>query len=147
MIEPMEPNEAAEKILGWTGKWRGKQLMRLVFRKEKAEKREIALRFKGEQRTRYKLTEPMLQLHFPEFFVPRVDALAEELSKRIDELRATVGATVDERMAPQIQKIRFDHSKLETAVCRLASTTNEGFGRIERRLVKLENKRTENKDT
>jgi hypothetical protein len=140
LIKYLTPDEAAEELLGWTGKRKGRALMRFVFRKEKAENREIAIRVQGEKQTRYKLTEPMLQLHLPELFSPHIEALAQELCRRIDDVRSTIGAEIDERMAPQIRQIRSSHQKLTSEVSRLAHTTNTGFSRLERRIGELERK-------
>lgn len=140
MIRYLTPDEAAGELLGWTGKWRGQALLRIVLRKERQESREIAVRVKGEQRVRYKLTEPMLKLHFPELFLPQVEALAKELHRKIDDIKATIGAEVDERMAPQIQRIRVEHTDLVGEVTQLASNTNDRFRKIELRMAVLEGK-------
>lgn len=140
MIKYLTPDEAAEELLGWTGKRRGRALMRAIFRKEKAENREIAIRVHGEKQTRYKLTEPMLQLHLPELFSPHIESLARELCRRIDDMKSTIGAEIDERVAPQVQQIRANHQKLTTEVSRLAHATSTGFGRFERRISELERK-------
>jgi hypothetical protein len=137
----LTPDEAAGDVLGWRGKHRGQKLLRYVRRKERMEKRQIAVRGPGQGNgNRYLLTEAMLRLHFPEFFVPHVDALAQELHKRIDDICATIGAEIDERMAPQVQQLRATDEKLGQQVVRLARSTNDGFQRIERRIAKLEKK-------
>src|SRR5512147_1953838 len=112
------------------------------FRKERTEKREIAIREQGPQRVRYKVTEPMLRLHFPGLFSPQIDALTRELTHRIDALRATIGAEVDERVSPQVQMLRAAHERLTSDVTRLAQSTDEGFTRLERRIYKIEQDRS-----
>jgi hypothetical protein len=82
----------------------------------------------------------MLRLHFPELFAPQIDAIAMELSRKVDELRSTIGATVDERMAPQVQAIRAAHRSLSSEVTRLAASTTDGFAKTERRLARIENR-------
>lgn len=135
----MSPDEAAQEILGWSGAHRGQKLLRLILSKERQEKREIAVRGPGAGKgTRYRLTESMLRLHFPELFATQIDAIAVELSRKIDQLRSTIGATVDERIAPQIQTMRAEHRQLSSEVARLAENTAECFSRIERRLAKNE---------
>lgn|SRR5512147_227909 len=138
----LTPDEAAEKVLGWQGRYRGQALLRVIFRKERTEKREIAIREQGPQRVRYKVTEPMLRLHFPELFSPQIDALTRELTHRIDALRATIGAEVDERVSPQVQMLRAAHERLTSDVTRLAQSTDEGFTRLERRIYKIEQDRS-----
>lgn len=144
MADPMGPDEAAERILGWKGKRRGVKLMRWIRSKERACGHEIAIRTAGVGRgARYGITEPMLRLHLPELFAPQIDSLAQELSKKIDQLKATIGATVDERMAPQVQKLQADHQYLTAQVTRLTTSTDDGFTRIESRLRKLEDSNDE----
>lgn len=140
MIKYLTPDEAAGELLGWTGRRRGRALLRVILRKEHAEKREIAVRIHGAQRVRYKVTEPMLRLHFPELFTSQIDALAAELYRRLEELKATIGAEVDERMAPQVQRLRAEHDRLTASVAALTHDTDEGLRRIERRMRELEQK-------
>jgi hypothetical protein len=143
-VNYLTPEEAADKILGWTGRRRGRRLIALVLRKERVEQREIAIRGPGSGNgIRYGLTEPMLRLHFPELFAPQIDALAVELRRRVDQLKATIGAEVDERMAPQVQQLRSAHERLTSEVTRLATSTNDGFQRLERRIGKIEHDRKE----
>lgn len=139
----MSPDEAAESLLGWTGKRRGRKLMRWVLKAEKRLGHEIAMRVRDAGKgTRYRLTEPTLRLHLPELFAPQVDSLAAELSAKIESLRATIGVTVDERMAPQVQKIRSEHSRLCSDVMKLTTSVEDGFGRLERRLTILEREKS-----
>jgi hypothetical protein len=142
-LKYLTPDEAADEVLGWTGRYRGQKLLRLVLRKEKSEKREIAVRGPGTGNgLRYYLTDAMLRLHFPELFAPQVATLAVELCRRIDQLKATIGAEVDERVAPQVQQLRAAHTQLTGDVVRLAQSTNDGFQRIERRITKIEQDRS-----
>lgn len=135
----LSPEEAADQILAWKGRQRGRRLLRLVLRKEQVERRQIAVRGPGVGNgVRYQLTEAMLRLHFPELFQPHVDALAQELCRRIDELRSTIGAEVDERMAPQVQQLRAANDRLTENVTRLTRSTDDGFRRVERRIGKIE---------
>ena len=143
MIAVLSPDEAAEEWLGWTGKRKGRKLMRWVLKAEKRLGHEIAMRVHGEGKgTRYRLKEPTVRLYLPELFTPCVDSLAIELSAKIESLRATIGATVDERMAPQVQKIRAEHARLQADVMKLTTSVEDGFGRLERRLSILEKEKS-----
>lgn len=135
----LTPDEAAETCLRWTGKRRGRRLMRLVLAKERKEGREIAVRLAGTGTgTRYRLTESMLHLHLPELFESDISTLATLLSKRLDDLRSTLGAEVDERMAPQIESVRAEHNRLASRVTTLVTSTEDGFKRFHRRIRRLE---------
>lgn len=134
-------DEAADALLGWKGRNRGRKLRRLVLRKEKEEGREIAIRNGSTGGTHWawmQVTESMMRLHFPELFQPAMDALAQEIHRRIDDLKTTLGAEIDERIAPQVQVLRSQHKGLAKELARLAEGTNDGFSRIERRFERIE---------
>lgn len=81
------PADAAESVLGWKGRYRGKRLIRKVLAKEKKSGREIFKRSPlPNGKSAYSITKPVLTKEFPELLKPTVDSLLQGVLERFDEL-------------------------------------------------------------
>lgn len=129
--EYLSPDEAAAR-LGWTGQHRGRRLVNVMFAKEKRRQQEIMIRRGGAVRTRYLLTQPMLERYCPELFLRTPDEIANRLRPALEGLEARVEAIVDERLAPQVEELR-----------RVDDLQSRAIQKIERRVARLERSKTD----
>lgn len=81
------PSDAAEEVLGWKGRYRGKRLIRKVLAKEKKLGREIFKRTQSPNgRMAYSITKSALTKEFHELLKPTVDSVLHGVLERLDEL-------------------------------------------------------------
>jgi hypothetical protein len=116
------PDQAAE-LLGWEGEHRAKRLLRVMLAKERLRGRDIMVRAGGKgSGRRYLLTEGMLRRHCPELFLSTPEQLVADVRRHLKGIDGRVEAIVDERMAPEVERIRLKISRLDRRVMALETT-------------------------
>jgi len=114
MDEPLTFPRAAKEI-GWTGRWCGERLRRLVRRREREIGKRFAVRDDGGRLS--KVTVGALTRYLPELRPSRVDALAATLRPYVQAVDQRTAEAIDQRVGrqviPRIEKIEGRVTKLE----------------------------------
>jgi hypothetical protein len=128
-------NDAAESILGWKGRFRGKKLLRKVLAKEKRTGRELASRARARNgKVGYLVTSAMIRAEFPELLIPSAEGIALEVRAKLDAINTQIERMVEESVAKHMdsclsqssrQRVELNSIKNETRV-----SIDEIFDRI-----------------
>ena len=102
----MTLREAAERV-GLSGRAGEMRVRRILFERERALGRQIALRRLGKGRPRVLITLPLLEQFCPELFSKRVQ-LTEELRQEVERLEEQIGVLKSQnlRLAEEVSKVR-----------------------------------------
>lgn len=128
-------NHAAEHVLGWKGRFRGKKLLRKVLAKEKRIGRELAIRDKSRNgRTGYFVTAGMLRDEFPELLIPTAEGVARDVKIRLDALMVDIEQMVHDSVAKHLNSCVLQNRDTKIELGRLREYTESNIRSISRQI-------------
>jgi len=137
----LSPADAAESILGWKGKFRGKKLIRKVKSKEKRIGRQIAKRKPGRNGVeQYQLTEDILRKEMPELFEISGISLAKEIRSHVDAMDASLCSKIDEAVSERASAFISANLSTRVDMRRLETELRARCDTLESRIVDLSRK-------
>lgn len=136
---PMSPSVAADKLLSWKGRFRGKKLLRRILAHEKLTGREIAKRVpRSNGMMCYLITKSKLIAELPELFDSSVDTIANQVHARIDSIGETVSLLVDEAVSHRLSAIESLLTNLRSASDRERTCRENAVRELSKRINVLE---------
>jgi len=125
------PSDAADAVLGWKGRFRGKRLIRKVLAKEKRTGRQIFKRSVAPNgRTAYLITRAVIANEFPDLLKPTVESLMNDIRLRMDELENSISKTVATEVNKHMSSCVRQNSLLRVELKRLSDDMDERIRKL-----------------
>lgn len=123
-------DKAAEK-LGWTGRFRGERLQRLVECAEAKYDWQIVVRTEGQARTHHRVNMRRLQSYMPELFPTKVDELRRDVETYMRDMDKRVDRRIENYVEPKFRLLYARQEQTAEATAKITGVLAKKVEQLE----------------